>query len=300
MSYNKIFHNQKGGKNMSSSLVADVTESNGTYTVDISESSQQTERTTGSELGKEDFLLLLVTQMQYQDPLDPADNTEYVAQLAQFSELEQMTNLNTTANNNSAYTLVGKDVLVQQTTSTGDIQEVQGKVDYVTIKNGDAYVSIDGSDYAYDDIVQVIDSSYLISTYAPSVAQQSLEFLHGDPQDVKITGIDLGSNGYEAASFAVILVSSDNQTTAIDTKYLTYKNNTLTIDRDALASTLAGKYTVAFVFDDANQTMDYSNVTLTVKGIIQQTEDTSADDSTSDSTDGDTSEESSDGETETV
>jgi flagellar basal-body rod modification protein FlgD len=223
-----------------------------------------------------------------------------VAQLAQFSELEQMTNLNTTANNNSAYTLVGKDVLVQQTSSTGDIQEVQGKVDYVTIKNGDAYVSIDGSDYAYDDIVQVIDSSYLISTYAPSVAQQSLEFSHSDPQDVKITGIDLGSNGYEAASFAVILVSSENQTTAIDTNYLTYKNNTLTIDRDALASTLAGNYTVAFVFDDANQTMDYSNVTLTVKGIIQQTEAASADDSTSDSTDEDTSEESSDGETETV
>ena len=65
-------------------LIANVTDGE----LQISESSQKKERTTGSSLGKEDFLLLLVTQMQYQDPLEPQDNTEYVAQLAQFSELE--------------------------------------------------------------------------------------------------------------------------------------------------------------------------------------------------------------------
>lgn len=46
-----------------------------------------------SSLNKDAFLQLLVTQMQYQDPLDPQDNSEYVAQLAQFSALEQMTNV---------------------------------------------------------------------------------------------------------------------------------------------------------------------------------------------------------------
>lgn len=44
-------------------------------------------------LGKDAFLQLLVTQMRYQDPLDPMDNGEYLAQLAQFSALEQMTNV---------------------------------------------------------------------------------------------------------------------------------------------------------------------------------------------------------------
>ena len=44
-------------------------------------------------LGKDAFLLLLVTQMQNQDPLEPQDNGEYLAQLAQFSALEQMTNV---------------------------------------------------------------------------------------------------------------------------------------------------------------------------------------------------------------
>ena len=83
--------------------------------IQVPEDSQQKTKKSGADLGKDDFLLLLVTQMQYQDPLDPADNTEYVAQLAQFSELEQMTNLNSTTTNTSAYSLVGKDVLVRQT-----------------------------------------------------------------------------------------------------------------------------------------------------------------------------------------
>ena len=169
-------------------LIANVGyDKDGKWELGIPESSQDTTRKPGAELGKEDFLMLLVTQIQYQDPLEPADNTEFVAQLAQFSALEQMSNLNTTANNNTAYSLVGKEVLVRQVTSTGEYNEVQGRVDYVTLKNGEAYVTINGQDFAYDDIVKVIDQDYLISTYLPSVPKQSHEFIHHDPQDLKIT-----------------------------------------------------------------------------------------------------------------
>ena len=43
-----------------------------------------------STLGKDDFLQLLVAQMKFQDPLEPTSNTEYIAQYAQFSQVEQM------------------------------------------------------------------------------------------------------------------------------------------------------------------------------------------------------------------
>lgn len=73
-----------------------------------------------SVLGKEDFLNLLITQLQNQDPLNPTDSTEFTAQLAQFSSLEQLSNVNdnleqlqnyqAAANNSQAVSLLGKEV----------------------------------------------------------------------------------------------------------------------------------------------------------------------------------------------
>ena len=81
-----------------------------------------------SELGKEEFLKLLVCQMQNQDPLNPQSDQQFIAQLAQFSSLEQMTNLNSTMSNTSAYSLVGKEVIVQKKDSDGTTTEVRGTV----------------------------------------------------------------------------------------------------------------------------------------------------------------------------
>lgn len=117
------------------------------------------------ELGKDAFLQLLVTQMQYQDPLKPSSDTQYISQLAQFSSLEEMQNLNQAFNNNNAYNLVGKNVILEVGKSTGEpnTTTVAGYVQYVELKNGKAYLGIGGETYKYEDLDTVIDDAYLDS-----------------------------------------------------------------------------------------------------------------------------------------
>jgi flagellar basal-body rod modification protein FlgD len=85
-------------------------------------------------LGKDDFLKLLIGQMQNQDPLNPSDPSQYMGQLTQFSILEQITNLaqtsSATASNDydsQAVALLGKTVTYTKpdlTTATGVVQHV--------------------------------------------------------------------------------------------------------------------------------------------------------------------------------
>ena len=79
-------------------------------TTNTSTSTSTTATSSNSSLGKDDFLKLLVTQLQYQNPLDPMDNTEFVAQMAQFSSLEQMQNLNATMANMHASNMIGSTI----------------------------------------------------------------------------------------------------------------------------------------------------------------------------------------------
>ena len=85
------------------------------------------------DLGKDDFLKLLITQLSNQDPTSPMENTQFIAQMAQFSSLEQMTNMNQEfAKMNSmlvssqAVGTIGKtvDITLGDTKTTGVVEAV--------------------------------------------------------------------------------------------------------------------------------------------------------------------------------
>lgn len=127
--------------------------------------SESTKKTKASEnttsgLGKEAFLQLLVAQMQYQDPLQPTENTEYIAQLATFSQLEATQNLEDTVNHSMGNDLVGKYVILNTTTASGASTTVAGKVDYVMYENGNVYLSVNDKLYSMADLDTVADSDY--------------------------------------------------------------------------------------------------------------------------------------------
>ncbi|GMU93103.1 MAG: hypothetical protein AMXMBFR4_21610 [Candidatus Hydrogenedentota bacterium] len=114
------------------------------------DATQSAARVTDDPLGRDAFLMLLVQQMQYQDPLAPTDNAEMIAQLAQFSALEQMHNLNEQfqefsgnldqLNFLSASSMIGRTV--RGIANNGSMVEgevtgvqMQGSVVYLTVGN---------------------------------------------------------------------------------------------------------------------------------------------------------------------
>ena len=120
-------------------------------------------QTTGasSDMDKDAFLQLLVAQMKYQDPLEPTSNTEYISQYAQFTQVEQMQNMAKSMDLQRASTLVGEEVYIKTTNSSGETSYVRGKVDYVVYENGKAYLSIGEQLYSIDDLDTVADPEYL-------------------------------------------------------------------------------------------------------------------------------------------
>jgi len=114
------------------------------------------------QMGKDDFLLLLTKQLQYQDPLKPMENTEFVSQMASFSTLEQMTNMNKSlekfiANADQNYkiqamNLLGLTVTAQKADSPDPIVGVVSALKFV---DGEAIFKVGDKDVKLPEIIQV-------------------------------------------------------------------------------------------------------------------------------------------------
>ncbi len=103
--------------------------------------------TAGKTLGKDEFLKLFTFQLRYQNPLKPMDSTEFTTQLAQFSSLEQLYNMNknlqelltyqNSLNNGMSTSLIGRRVKMQD--------GVTGNVTGVSFNDGITYLVIDNN-----------------------------------------------------------------------------------------------------------------------------------------------------------
>lgn len=125
------------------------------------------------DLDKDAFLQLLVTQMQYQDPLNPGDSTEYMSQLAQYSSLEATMNISNTLEKGNALNLVGEYVIINATDSAGNKTPISGLVEYATVKDGEVLLSINDTYYSADDLDSVVDYDYYL--YLQELAKKEHE-----------------------------------------------------------------------------------------------------------------------------
>lgn len=125
-----------------------------TYNSTLNTSSTDTTTNPNSQLGKNDFLQLLVTQLKNQDPLNPMDDKEFVAQMAQFSALEQMQNMNSSFNAVKAFSLLGKNIYAE-VNDGNNINAVSGIVNSVNKQNGEYYLKVGDIDVPIDSVVSV-------------------------------------------------------------------------------------------------------------------------------------------------
>ena len=166
-------------------LVGSVT--NGEY-----KKTQQSLDTTKSEAkrdtgyNKDMFLQLLVAEMQYQDPLEPSDNSQYVAQLASFTQIEAMQAVQDNMETIQSNSIVGKVVALNI-----NGQEITGKVDFVTKddKKG-TMLSINGELYEMSKMVSVIDEEYYNAKYMSSLLTDAIKQLP-KPEEVTVRDEEL-------------------------------------------------------------------------------------------------------------
>ncbi|MHB1159412.1 MAG: flagellar hook capping FlgD N-terminal domain-containing protein [Chloroflexota bacterium] len=114
------------------------------------------------ELGKEDFLQLLLAQLKNQDPMNPMQDTQFIAQMAQFSSLERMQELDKRMEMllqveqlGQANNLIGKDI--EAATAESGVT-LRGTVDSVKMVGGEAVLSVGGKTVKLSDVLSVVES----------------------------------------------------------------------------------------------------------------------------------------------
>jgi len=199
-----------------------------------------------------DYMKLLVTQLQNQNPLDPMDNQDMASQLAQFSSLSQLESLNrntanvndsvnsnfanvlATTNRTYANSLIGKDITFLTEVGEGNYKETIGTVIGVQIdKNGETFLTVEseGTGYALglNGVVSInndsINSNYanVISssnrTYANSLIGKDITFNteteDGSTEEVSgtVKGVQIGRNG---ESFLIVESEGSEYTSGLN------------------------------------------------------------------------------------
>lgn len=102
-----------------------------------------------------DFLNLMVAQLKNQDFMNPVDDTQYVAQLAQFATMQQMQELAEYSKSNYVMSLVGKNVTAAKFTVGGQLTKETGAVQKISLVDNEYHVYINGKSFSLEQIMEI-------------------------------------------------------------------------------------------------------------------------------------------------
>ena len=108
-----------------------------------------------STLGMDDFLKLLAAQLANQDMMNPSSDTEFIAQMAQFSSLQSMDSLAKMASFNQSTALVGKSVVVASYDRNNMLVTDEGIVEKVNLFGTEPSIIVNGKEYIYSNVMEI-------------------------------------------------------------------------------------------------------------------------------------------------
>lgn len=112
-----------------------------------------------NSVSMDDFLQLMVAQLQNQDFMNPMDDTQYVTQLAQFSAMQQMQEVAQYSKSNFMASLVGKTVTAAKFTIGGNVNKVEGVVTKLSLVDNEYKAFVNGVGYTMDQIMEINETS---------------------------------------------------------------------------------------------------------------------------------------------
>ncbi|WP_296560011.1 flagellar hook capping FlgD N-terminal domain-containing protein [uncultured Acetobacterium sp.] len=109
----------------------------------------------GTSLNMDDFLKLMVAQLQNQDMNNTADTSQYTTQMAQFSMVQALTDLTELSKTTYSLSMIGKEVTLAESKADGSLNVITGTVEGVNLFNGDAQIIVNGANYPMTSVMEV-------------------------------------------------------------------------------------------------------------------------------------------------
>ncbi|WP_028611034.1 flagellar hook capping FlgD N-terminal domain-containing protein [Paenibacillus harenae] len=139
-------------------------------------------------LGKDQFLSILVTQLRNQDPMQPLQDKDFIAQMAQFTSVEQLMNMASELtlmrqSIGSASSLIGKTIEWNEYDESGGIVKLSGVVDSIVSKDGILYASVGGSEIALDYVTAISETNDATNETDESGEETSTASTGNEPSD---------------------------------------------------------------------------------------------------------------------
>lgn len=114
-------------------------------------------KSNGTSLDMQDFLNLLSAQLTNQDVMNPSTDTEFIAQMAQFTSLQAMQTLTEISYAQYGSSMIGKNVVVATYDNKGNLQQDTGVVSNIKFTNGAVSITVNGKEYDMSSVMEVLD-----------------------------------------------------------------------------------------------------------------------------------------------